>query len=177
MADRNARVWNGSAWELISAPVSAANAVATWQATAPSSPITGQIWIDSDDNSMYVWGGSSWVSVSLDLSLYATKDGPIFTGSVVLPSSTSIGTVSSTEIGYLDGVTSSVQTQIDGKQKTIPLQSSAPLSPSTGDFWADSTTPETPLLKVYDGADWVLVAGGGGGADSDQIIISTRMFT
>ena len=37
---------------------------------------------------------------------------PTFTGSVVLPSTTSIGDVSSTEIGYLDGVTSSVQTQI-----------------------------------------------------------------
>ena len=37
---------------------------------------------------------------------------PTFTGTVTLPSTTSIGTVSSTEIGYLDGVTSSVQTQI-----------------------------------------------------------------
>jgi microcystin-dependent protein len=37
---------------------------------------------------------------------------PTFTGNVVLPSTTSIGTVSSTEIGYLDGVTSSLQTQI-----------------------------------------------------------------
>jgi hypothetical protein len=32
-----------------------------------------------------------------------------------LPSSTSIGTVTSTEIGYLSGVSSSIQTQIDGK--------------------------------------------------------------
>jgi hypothetical protein len=37
---------------------------------------------------------------------------PTFTGTVTLPNTTSIGTVSSTEIGYLDGVTSSVQTQI-----------------------------------------------------------------
>jgi hypothetical protein len=40
------------------------------------------------------------------------------TGTVVLPSDTSISTVSSTEIGYLDGVTSAIQTQIDTKAST-----------------------------------------------------------
>jgi hypothetical protein len=39
--------------------------------------------------------------------------GPTFTGTVVLPSTTSIGDVTSTEIGYLDGVTSLIQTQLD----------------------------------------------------------------
>jgi hypothetical protein len=50
----------------------------------------------------------------LGASLAAKSDlaSPTFTGTVTLPSTTSIGTVSSTEIGYLDGVTSSVQTQI-----------------------------------------------------------------
>ena len=45
----------------------------------------------------------------------ASLAGPTFTGSVVLPSTTSIGNVSSTEIGYIDGVTSAIQTQIDTK--------------------------------------------------------------
>ena len=40
---------------------------------------------------------------------------PTFTGTVVLPSTTSIGTVSNTEIGYVDGVTSAIQTQLDSK--------------------------------------------------------------
>ena len=50
----------------------------------------------------------------LGASLAAKSDvaSPTFTGTVTLPNTTSIGTVSSTEIGYLDGVTSSVQTQI-----------------------------------------------------------------
>jgi hypothetical protein len=39
--------------------------------------------------------------------------GPTFTGTVVLPSTTSIGDITSTEIGYLDGVTSLIQTQLD----------------------------------------------------------------
>jgi len=38
---------------------------------------------------------------------------PTFTGTVVLPSATSIGSVSSTEIGYVDGVTSAIQTQLN----------------------------------------------------------------
>lgn len=37
---------------------------------------------------------------------------PTFTGTVVLPSTTTIGNVSNTELGYIDGVTSSVQNQI-----------------------------------------------------------------
>lgn len=40
---------------------------------------------------------------------------PTFTGTVVLPAATSIGTVTSTELSYLSGVTSSVQTQLNGK--------------------------------------------------------------
>jgi hypothetical protein len=46
---------------------------------------------------------------------YAPSASPTFTGTVVLPSTTSIGTVTSTEIGYVDGVTSAIQTQLDAK--------------------------------------------------------------
>lgn len=40
---------------------------------------------------------------------------PTFTGTVTLPTTTSIGDISSTELGYLDGVTSNIQTQLAGK--------------------------------------------------------------
>jgi hypothetical protein len=59
-------------------------------------------------------------SISAD-SLYgnlANKASPTFTGTVVLPATTSIGTVTNTEIGYLDGVTSAVQTQLNNIPKT-----------------------------------------------------------
>jgi hypothetical protein len=49
------------------------------------------------------------------LDLKANLSGPTFTGTVVLPSTTSIGTVTSTELGYVDGVTSAIQTQLDAK--------------------------------------------------------------
>ena len=45
----------------------------------------------------------------------ANLAGPTFTGTVTLPSTTSIGNVTSTEIGYLSNVTSAIQTQLDTK--------------------------------------------------------------
>lgn len=45
----------------------------------------------------------------------ANLAGPTFTGTVVLPSTTSIGTVTSTKIGYLGDVTSNIQAQFTGK--------------------------------------------------------------
>lgn len=212
MPDRVARIWNGSAWEIISSQIGIPNAVATFQATGPSSPSTGQIWIDSDDNRIYVWNGTAWISGTVDFSLYATLSSPTFTGipvaptasvdtnttqiattayvvnqgyaklasptftgTVILPSSTSIGNVSSIEIGYLDGVTSAIQTQIDGKEKTIPLQNTAPLSPASSDLWVDNTDPTKPVLKVYNGTSWV-TAGSSITADDDQIILASRVF-
>ena len=43
---------------------------------------------------------------------------PTFTGTVVLPSDTTVGSVSSTELGYVNGVTSAIQTQLDAKAPT-----------------------------------------------------------
>jgi hypothetical protein len=53
--------------------------------------------------------------VTATVSSKANIASPTFTGTVVLPSTTSIGTVTNTEISYVDGVTSSIQTQLDGK--------------------------------------------------------------
>ena len=61
----------------------------------------------------YVKGVTSGIQTQLNAK--APLASPTFTGTVVLPSTTSIGTVSSTEIGYLDNVTSSIQTQLDNK--------------------------------------------------------------
>jgi hypothetical protein len=58
------------------------------------------------------------IPAGASISGFATLASPTFTGTVVLPSDTSISTVSSTEIGYLDGVTSAIQTQIDTKAST-----------------------------------------------------------
>jgi hypothetical protein len=56
---------------------------------------------------------SKIADLGTSLAALAPIASPTFTGTVVLPSTTSIGNLTSTEIGYLDGITSSVQTQID----------------------------------------------------------------
>lgn len=49
----------------------------------------------------------------------ANIEGPTFTGTVILPATTSIGSVSATEIGYLDSATSNIQAQINGVIATV----------------------------------------------------------
>lgn len=55
------------------------------------------------------------LDTSVASTTYAPLESPSFTGTVVLPANTSIDGVSSTEIGYLNGVTSSIQDQLDDK--------------------------------------------------------------
>jgi len=62
---------------------------------------------------------STDVVVKSQLDLKANIDSPTFTGTVVLPSTTSIGAITNTELSYVDGVTSSIQTQLNGKQATL----------------------------------------------------------
>jgi hypothetical protein len=65
----------------------------------------------------YLDGVTSAIQTQIDAK--ADTAAPTFTGTVVLPSTTSIGTVTSTELGYISGVTSAIQTQISGKQSVV----------------------------------------------------------
>jgi hypothetical protein len=60
-------------------------------------------------------------AIKAKLALKANLASPTFTGTVVMPSTTSIGTVSNTEISYLDGVTSNIQTALNGKASTAAV--------------------------------------------------------
>lgn len=67
-----------------------------------------------------LWGGitgtlSNQTDLQNELNLKANLASPTFTGTVVLPSTTSIGSITNTELSYVDGVTSSIQTQLDSK--------------------------------------------------------------
>jgi hypothetical protein len=79
------------------------------------------------------------LAISTAASTYAQLSGPTFTGTVTLPATTSIGPVSSTEIGYLDNVTSNVQTQLDSKAGLVsPAFTGTPTAP-TASAGASST--------------------------------------
>jgi microcystin-dependent protein len=90
----------------------------------------------------YTDGVTSAIQTQIDTK--APSAGPTFTGTVVLPSTTSIGTVSSTELGYVDGVTSAIQTQLNAL--TAAVTAAVPtgvISPYAG---LDSNIPTGYLL-------------------------------
>lgn len=62
------------------------------------------------------------------LASYAALASPTFTGNVALPNTTTIGDVSSTELGYVNGVTSALQTQLDAKQAVVANVSDTEIS-------------------------------------------------
>jgi microcystin-dependent protein len=89
----------------------------------------------------YVDGVTSAIQTQIDTK--APSAGPTFTGTVVLPSTTSIGNVSATEIGYVDGVTSAIQTQLNTiVNTTIP----AFVPTGTVNMWVTGTAPTGWLL-------------------------------
>jgi hypothetical protein len=100
------------------APTNNASFTGTFSAptgTITSTMISDGTIVDGDINASAAIAQSKIDGLSTSLSAKADLAGPTFTGTVVLPSTTSIGDVSSTEIGYVNGVTSAIQTQMDAK--------------------------------------------------------------
>ena len=92
----------------------------TGTVTLPASTSIGNV---TNVELSYLDGVTSTVQGQIDAKLltataattYAPLASPTLTGTVTLPESTSIGNVSNLEIGYVNGVTSAIQTQIDTK--------------------------------------------------------------
>ena len=85
-------------------------------------------------------------------STYAPIVSPTFSGTVTLPGTISIGDVSSTEIGYLNGVTSAIQTQINEKISSATAASTyAPLNGAT--FTGGITLPSTTSIGDVSGTE------------------------
>lgn len=107
----------------------------------------------------YVDGVTS--SIQTQINTKAPSAGPTFTGTVVLPSTTSIGNVSATELGYLDGVTSAIQTQINNIASVpagvINQWVGVATSPPTGWLLCDGT----PVSRSTYSALWDVLRNGG----------------
>jgi hypothetical protein len=96
--------------------------------------------------------------VTSDLALLAPLAGPTFSGTVTLPSTTSIGDVSSTEIAYVNGVTSAIQTQLDAKLASSTASTTyAPLSNPT--FTGTVVLPNTTSVGDVSGTELSYVNG------------------
>ena len=88
---------------------------------------------------------ASKLDSSVAATTYAPLASPTLTGTVTLPESTSIGNVSNLEIGYVNGVTSSIQGQMDTKlASTIAASTYAPLVSPT--LTGTVTLPESTSI-------------------------------
>jgi hypothetical protein len=113
----------------------------------------------------YVNGVTSSIQTQLDskaeglsLATLAPINNPTFTGNVALPSTTTIGDLSSTEIGYLATVTSNVQTQLDAKLASATASTTyAPLSGPT--FTGTVVLPNTTSIGTVDATELAYVNG------------------
>jgi hypothetical protein len=84
-------------------------------------------------------------NLTSEINLKSPINGPIFTGTVSLPETTIIGSVTSTEISLLSGVTSSIQDQIDDKlDSSIASSTYAPLNDPT--FGGTVSLPNTTSI-------------------------------
>jgi hypothetical protein len=102
--------------------------------------------------------GTLNVTGTVSGGIVAPLASPTFTGTVVLPSTTSIGGVSATELGYLDGVTSNIQTQLDDKLAiTAAASTYAPLVGPT--FTGTVTLPSTTSIGGVSAAEIVYLDG------------------
>lgn len=109
-------------------------------------------------------------AVASAVSSKADTNSPTFTGTVVLPSGTSIGNVSSTELSYVDGVTSAIQTQINTlttakADKTTTITASGGLT-GGGDLSANRTISIASTSMGY-GTRTVSTSDPTGGSDGD----------
>lgn len=113
---------------------------------------------------------TEYSAIAVAISTKADTTSPSFTGTVTLPSTTSIGDVSATELGYLDGVTSNVQTQITAVQtqkadKTTTITAGGGLT-GGGDLSANRTLAIASTSMGY-GTRTVSTSDPSAGADGD----------
>jgi len=156
-----------------------------------SLPATTSIGDVSATEIGYVDGVTSAIQTQLDAKLasatasstYAPIDSPTFTTAATLPAQTDIGDVSATEIGYLDGVTSAIQTQIDAKapiaNATFTGSTEAVDLTLTGNLYVQgsTTTISTSNLKLRDNMTYLNQAGAfdlsGASGDGTNVIYTT----
>ena len=82
--------------------------------------------------------------------VFVMPDSAQFTGTIILPNTTSIGDVSATEISYLDGVTSNIQTQVNGKANSASPTFTGTVTIPTLEITTKLISEETMTLALSD---------------------------
>lgn len=118
VAGTTAQYWRGDkSWQALDkAAVGLSNVDNTSDASKNTATATlTNKTISGLNNTLTNISQSSVSGLVTDLGLKAPSASPTFTGSVVLPVTTSIGSVGGTEISYLSGVSSGIQAQLNNK--------------------------------------------------------------
>lgn len=139
----------------------------------------------SNDDLLVVVDDPSGTPVTKKITAANLKNGlaptasPTFTGTVTLPSDTSIGNVSHDEISYLDGVTSAIQTQLNGKVAATVVDAKGDLLVGSADNTVARLQVGTngqALLADSSTATGLAWGSAGSAADSDQGILAAALF-
>jgi hypothetical protein len=144
---------------------------------AASAALEGVMMFQKDTNELKICDGASWISMlDTDTPLIPTSGTTAAislasASSVTLPSNTSIGNVSSTELGYLDNVTSAIQTQINGRFDTARLKAGR----TTIGAGAGQITVTFP--SAFANTNFTLVVSGNRGTSDNPAMVWTSDIT
>jgi hypothetical protein len=160
---------------------------AAWTAANPTLA-SGELGGETDTGKLKLGNGSTaWNSLAYQAGVtsvngntgvvtgLATTAAPTFTGTVVLPSTTSIGDVSATEISYVNNVTSAIQTQLDAKSPINNASFTGTFSAPSGTITSTMLADGTIVNADIDAAAAIATTKITGWED-DQIVLSNRIF-
>jgi len=114
------------------------------EGTVTSGMIANGTVVNADVNEYAEIAQSKIANLTGDLAGKAPKISPTFTGSVILPTDTTIGDVSATELGYVNGVTSGIQYQIDTVSNALAAKVTS-YDSSIATLFTDTSTLTTDL--------------------------------
>ena len=173
--------WNGTNW----IPINAQNQVVNstrWQkiATGGETTLSG---LDNNSNSLIYSPGFEQVFLNGILLVrgtdYTASNGTSITGLAPISAGANIEIIALKQMNLVDVYNKDqVDSMIDNIDLTpyltqisasvtyepnISYSSSTPASPVAGTLWVDDTDPLAPVLKVYNGSEWITMSGAGGG--------------
>lgn len=146
--------------------------------TALTTPASGDLIpiVDVSDTTQAASGTTKKITYA-NLTPFAPTASPTFTGTVVIPTPFTIGAVSmtatGTELNFVDGVTSAIQTQLDAKLPslmTVPTSDGTATGPVTSAFVSGYTSSAIGDLVYLDSSSkWQKV-------DADAIATTTGLL-